>query len=79
MITGLEAFGVNLKDIAKVMGKKFACGASISQDIKYGEGITVQGDVQDRFFDFAESDLKEFNIGEDQIEFVDGGNKKKNK
>ena len=79
MITGLESFGVNLKDISKVMGKKFACGASISQDIKYGEGITVQGDVQDRFFEFVESDLKEFNISDEQIELVDGGNKKKNK
>lgn len=41
MITGLLNYGVNMKDICKLMGKKFACGASLSTDDVHGEVISV--------------------------------------
>jgi density-regulated protein DRP1 len=52
IIVGLETYGINLKDCAKIMGKKFACGASVAEDEKYGECIQVQGDIQVKFADF---------------------------
>ena len=39
LVVGLELFGVNLKDVSKLMGKKFACGASLTNDDKHGECI----------------------------------------
>jgi translation initiation factor 1 (eIF-1/SUI1) len=41
LIVGLELYGVSLKDASKIMGKKFACGASITADEKHGECIQV--------------------------------------
>jgi translation initiation factor 1 (eIF-1/SUI1) len=38
-VVGLQNYGVNLKDICKVMGKKFACGASVHMDVEVGEVI----------------------------------------
>ncbi len=41
-IVGLQSYGINLKDMSKIMGKKFACGASYCpDDEKYGECIQV--------------------------------------
>jgi hypothetical protein len=39
----------------------------------------VQGDVEARFVDFCNKDLKEYKIPEAQILFEDGGNKKTKK
>ena len=41
LVVGLELYGVNLKDISKIMGKKFACGASVGSDDKHGECISI--------------------------------------
>jgi translation initiation factor 1 (eIF-1/SUI1) len=38
-VIGLHHYGVNLKDAAKLMSKKFACSASVADDDKYGECI----------------------------------------
>lgn len=38
-ITGLQAYGVNMKDLAKSMSKKFASSATHTTDDKYGECI----------------------------------------
>lgn len=38
-ITGLQAYGINLKDMAKAMSKKFASSATHTVDDKYGECI----------------------------------------
>jgi translation initiation factor 1 (eIF-1/SUI1) len=40
-VTGLQAYGVPLKDIAKLMSKKFSCGANVTDDEKYGECIQI--------------------------------------
>lgn len=53
-VQGLQHYGVPLKDIAKLMGKKFACGCAVADDDKYGECIQIQGDVEERFMDFVE-------------------------
>lgn len=41
-VVGLHNYGVPMKDMAKIMGKKFACGAAYqADDEKYGECIQV--------------------------------------
>jgi len=44
-VTGLQAYGVPLKEMAKLMSKKFSCGANVADDEKYGECIQIQGDI----------------------------------
>lgn len=44
-VVGLQSYGVNLKDAAKLMSKKFACSATVTNDEKYGECIQLQGDI----------------------------------
>lgn len=78
-ILGLELFGCNLADVAKLMGKKFGTGAAatliqfkeISQD-----GIQVQGDVEDRLEEFLAKDLAKYEIPYDCVTFEAGGNYK---
>lgn len=38
---------LKLKDVAKAMGKVFACGASVSDTASGGKEIVIQGDVLD--------------------------------
>lgn len=40
-ISGLEAFGLDLKKVAKEFGKKFATGSSVTKTAAGGEEITV--------------------------------------
>jgi translation initiation factor 1 (eIF-1/SUI1) len=40
-VVGLQSYGVNLKDAAKLMSKKFACSATVANDEKYGECIQL--------------------------------------
>ena len=44
-ITGLEKFGVKLKDAAKSLSKKFACSASVSKNAMGGKEVVMQGNV----------------------------------
>jgi density-regulated protein DRP1 len=76
-VVGLHTYGINLKDIAKVMGKKFACGAAVSEEDKYGECIAVQGDIEERFEDFVDSDLAKYKVSIDNVEFIEEKKKKK--
>ena len=76
LIVGLQDYGVNLKDVSKSMGKKFACGACVATDDKYGECIQVQGDVQGRFEEFIESDLGQYNIPSGKIVYEEAKKKK---
>lgn len=46
VVSGMEAFGHDLKKVAKDFGKKFACGSSVTKNPAGGEEITVQGDLQ---------------------------------
>lgn len=38
---------MRLKDVSKVLGKAFACGASVSDTASGGKEIVIQGDVLD--------------------------------
>jgi len=45
-ISGLDLFGVKLPEASKMLGKKFACGASVTKTAEAGkEQVEVQGDV----------------------------------
>ena len=74
-ITGLQSYGINLKDMAKILSKKFACSATVAVDEKYGECIQLQGDIQERFEEFVESDLAKYGV--EKFSFEDTDKKKK--
>jgi len=73
-ISGLEAFGLELKKVAKEFGKKFATGSSVTKTAAGGEEITVQGDVSDDVFDWLVENHEE--IPEDNIEQIEDKKKK---
>ena len=76
-VVGLQHYGIPLKDICKVMGKKFACGACVADDDKYGECIQIQGDIQERFIDFVENELSKYNVPLERVKFEEVKKKKK--
>lgn len=43
-VAGLESFGVKLSEAAKLFGKKFACGASVTKTASGGEQVDMQGE-----------------------------------
>jgi density-regulated protein DRP1 len=71
VVTGLEAFGLDLKKTAKLFAGKFACGSSVVKNASNVEEIVIQGDVPDRV---AELLVKEhpdkvslsFSVGKDR-------------
>ncbi|RYO91648.1 hypothetical protein DL766_004216 [Monosporascus sp. MC13-8B] len=73
-VSGLEAFNLDLKKVAKEFGKKFATGSSVTKVPSGGEEIVVQGDVSDEIEEFLLEKYKE--IPEDNIELVDDKKKK---
>ncbi|KAK0633471.1 translation initiation factor SUI1 [Immersiella caudata] len=75
-VLGLEAFGLELKKVAKDFGKKFATGSSVTKTPSGGEEIVVQGDVSDEIEEFLLEKYKE--IPEDNIELVEDKKKKGN-
>lgn len=75
-ITGLEAFDLDLKKVAKDFGKKFATGSSVTKLAGgLGEEIVVQGDVSDDVEEFILENYK--GVPEDNIELVEEKVKKK--
>ncbi|KAJ4989258.1 translation machinery-associated protein 22 [Stagonosporopsis vannaccii] len=74
-VSGLEAFGLDIKKVSKDFGKKFATGASVTKLPGGGEEITVQGDLSEDIEEFILEKYKE--IPEDNIELVE--DKKKTK
>jgi density-regulated protein len=74
-VSGLEAFGLENKKMAKEMGKKFATGASVTKVPSGGEEIVVQGDVSEEIEEWL---LEKYpSIPEDNIELVEDKKKKK--
>ncbi|KAG9232674.1 translation initiation factor SUI1 [Amylocarpus encephaloides] len=68
-VTGLEAFGLENKKVAKEFGKKFATGSSVSKVPSGGEEIVVQGDVSEEIEEFL---LEKYDvIPEDNYELVE--------
>lgn len=51
-IKGLEAFGLDLKQVAKRCASKFACGCSVVSNPAGYEEVVIQGDVVDDLLDF---------------------------
>ena len=75
-ILGLEAYGCNLEDTARILSRKLGTGAA-AMTIEYREvnmlGIQVQGDVSDKLEPILAS---EYNIPAERIAYEDGGTKK---
>ena len=75
-ISGLDGFGLNLKDFSKKLGKKFACGNSLIKDENTGESLVqLLGDVdEDDFMHAITVDFPDIAIA--KFKFEMGGNKK---
>lgn len=76
VVSGLEQHGLNLKDVAKALGKKFATGSSVTKTAAGGEEITVQGDVSDDLFDWLQETHGD-RIPEDNVDCIEDKPKKK--
>jgi len=74
IVSGIEAFDLEVKKVAKEFGKKFACGSSVTKGAVAGEEeITVQGDLSDEILDEL---VDKYGIDEDNIRQVDESKKK---
>lgn len=73
-ISGLEAFGLDLKKVAKEFGKKFATGSSVTKVPGGGEEITVQGDVSVEIEEYILDTYKD--VPEDNVEIIEDKKKK---
>jgi density-regulated protein DRP1 len=76
-VSGLEAFGLDLKKVSKDFGKKFATGSSVTKTPSGGEEIVVQGDLSDDIFDLlVDGDGYKGVIPEDNVECIEDKKKK---
>ncbi len=51
-VFNLEKFGLNLKDVAKIFSKKFACSSTVTKEDNGQEGITLTGEFGYEIVDF---------------------------
>lgn len=74
-MSGLEAFGLDLKKVSKDFGKRFATGSSVTKVPSGGEEIVVQGDLSDEILEFV---MEEYGgvVPEDNVECVEDRKKK---
>ncbi|QKX53942.1 uncharacterized protein TRUGW13939_01022 [Talaromyces rugulosus] len=75
VLAGIEAHGLDLKKVAKELGKKFATGSSVTKSPAGTEEITIQGDVSDDLFDWL-VDVHGKEVPEDNIELIEDKKKK---
>ncbi len=75
-ISGIDAFGLDLKDCSKKMSKRFACSASIVKCTPPPNEIALQGDVQHEVAEFCVDKLK---IPKEFVYFLDAKKKKRTK
>ncbi|KAF2786427.1 density-regulated protein DRP1 [Melanomma pulvis-pyrius CBS 109.77] len=73
-VQGLEAFGLDIKKVAKDFGKKFATGSSVTKVPGGGEEITVQGDLSDDIYDYLTETYSD--IPEDNVDCIEDKKKK---
>ncbi|KAF3090810.1 Translation machinery-associated protein 22 [Orbilia oligospora] len=73
VVSGIEAFELVYKTVAKEFGKKFACGSSVTKSAAGSEEITVQGDLSD---EILEELVEKYGIDEDNIRQVEETKKK---
>jgi density-regulated protein DRP1 len=64
VVSGLDTFGVKLKEAASALGKKFGAGASVTKSATGLQEIDVQGDV---VYDLPEVLAALFDIPEEAI------------
>lgn len=75
-ISGLEPFDLNIKTVAKQLGKKFATGSSVTKSPGgLGEEITMQGDLSEDILEWLCDTFEQ--ISEDNVELVEDKKKKK--
>eukprot|EP00891_Asterochloris_glomerata_P002264 jgi/Astpho2/2264/fgenesh1_pg.00040_%23_84_t len=75
-ISGLDSFGIKLSEASKLLGKKFASGASITKSPTDKEQIDLQGDFAEKAADFLlKSYGKDKGLAKKNFYFID--NKKK--
>jgi density-regulated protein DRP1 len=75
VVTGLEAFGLDLKKVAKDFGKRFACGSSVTKSASGQDEIVIQGDLSDDVLEYIEEKFPE--VPPDNIDQVEDKKKKK--
>ncbi|TRM67384.1 translation initiation factor SUI1 [Schizophyllum amplum] len=76
-IYGLEAFGIDLKKVAKQLASKFATGASVTKNPQGLDEIVVQGDVSDEILEMIEDEVGLLKgIPPDNVEIVEDKKKK---
>ena len=76
-VSGLEAFGLDLKKVAKDFGKKFSAGSSVTKTPAGGEEIVVQGDFSDEIFDMlVDGEGYKGLIPEDNVDCIEDKKKK---
>ncbi|KAF9026813.1 density-regulated protein DRP1 [Hymenopellis radicata] len=76
-IHGLEAFGIDLKKVAKQFASKFATGASVTKNAQGQDEIVVQGDVSDEVLEMIEEEVGLLKgIPADNVEIVEEKKKK---
>jgi density-regulated protein DRP1 len=69
-LSGLEAFGLDIKKVAKELGKKFATGSSVTKlPGGVGEEITVQGDLSEDILEWLCEKYEQ--VPEDNVELVE--------
>ena len=72
-ISGLDLFGVKLNEAAKLFGKKFASGASVSKNAESKEQIDCQGDFLDQAVEIILKQYKE--VKKSDIYFIEAKKK----
>ncbi|RMZ78056.1 hypothetical protein DV737_g4052, partial [Chaetothyriales sp. CBS 132003] len=77
VVSGLEQHGLDLKKVAKELGKKFATGSSVTKTASGGEEITVQGDVSDDLYDWLEEKYGNVIPMDDNVECIEDKKAKK--
>merc|ERR1711998_462704 len=77
VVTGLEHFGVKLKDASKVFKKKFSCGCAVVKgEAGKPDSIEIQGDFQDDVLDMI-AEARDFEDVPEEALFIKDGTKKR--
>jgi len=76
-VRGMHTFGLNLKAVAKIMSKKFACSCSaVRGTAESVDEIVLQGDCETEVGPFI---VQDFNIDKSLIYLIDSKTDKKSK
>lgn len=75
-ITGLDGFGVKLGEAAKLFGKKFASGASVTKSATLVDQIDVQGDFLDQAVELILKQYKD-TVKRSDVYYIEGKKKER--